>query len=132
MGTKAIRFTESELATLEALVVAAGETDPGNEGLQALWLKVTGRKPAPKAKAPAALTPNETADAVAALDKCVTRDGARKLLSWYKVAQLRCISKAITGGMQSKLRKDELVDSLIHFTVGARLDHAAIMGSFKR
>lgn len=130
MGTKAIRFTDAELSVLEQLIAAAGEKDPGNEGLQALWLKVTGRKPAPKAKAPKEFGPVASARAER-LQACATRDQARELLTerGMTVAVLREVGKILGLGAQSRLRKDELVDSLIHFTVGMRLAHAAVLNA---
>jgi hypothetical protein len=86
---------------------------------------------APKVKARKATAPVVASDeingVVAALGAVTTRKGASEALDGLTVAKLRQVSKALGLGAQSKLRKAELVDSLIHFTVGMRMAHAAIL-----
>lgn len=133
MGTKAIRVTEAQLALLEQVIRHASESEAfeSQDGeLNTLWLKVTGRKPAPKAKTRKEFGPVASARAER-LQACATRDQARELLTerGMTVAVLREVGKILGLGAQSRLRKDELVDSLIHFTVGMRLAHAAVLNA---
>lgn len=135
MGTKAIRFTGSELATLEQLITAASEAGQDTEALNTLWLKVTGRKPAPKAKARKASAPREGVDVQAIADQLAvvpTREAAFDLLWPLRVAELAAVAGSYGqhGGIKltGKMRRDEQVEQLIHFTVGMRLAHQGVRG----
>lgn len=98
---------------------------------QVLAMVTTMRTPkpkAPKASKPAGPVASARAER---LQACTTRDQARELLTERRmtVAVLREISKLLGLGTQSKLRKDALIDSLIHFTVGMRLAHASVLNA---
>lgn len=85
---------------------------------------------APKAKArkaPATVEPELIEATLKSLRTCTTRTSAREYLKLLRVIELRAVSKAIELGTQSKLRKDELIEYLIDFTVQAKLDHDAIL-----
>lgn len=86
------------------------------------------RSSKPKAKAPKAVTPVTASDAerLAMLKACATEQEARAFLDVYRVSELRGISRANGSGTQSKLRRAELVDSLVFATVGMREAHNAI------
>lgn len=89
--------------------------------------------PAPAPKAPS--KPKPTVDTamvegtLAILRTCTTRGAAQHQLKALKVVELRAVAKAIDLGACSKLRKDQLVEHLINFTVQMRLDHNAIMNA---
>lgn len=89
--------------------------------------------PAPAPKAPSKPKPTvDTATVQASLKTlrtCTTRTDARTYLMQHRVIELRAVAKAIDLGACSKLRKDELVEHLINFTVQMRLDHNAIMNA---
>lgn len=78
-------------------------------------------------KAPEVLTADAIENALIVLRKCTSRAGARKVLEWFKVAELRQITKAIELGACSRLRRDELIEHVIDFTVQMKLDHDAIL-----
>lgn len=84
---------------------------------------------APKASKPSRFDLKAIAEGLWALP---SRDEARRILRDLTVAELREVSKMREMGAQSKLRKAELIESLVDATVGARLDHLAIMDSAKR
>jgi hypothetical protein len=98
--------------------------------INALAFEIT--PPAPQAptkarKASETMTPQALEEALGALRKCLTRDGARKVLAWFTVVKLRQMAKAIELGGCSRYRKDELIEHLINFTVQMKLDHDAIL-----
>lgn len=104
------------------------------QAINALAFEIEIPKPkAPKArKAPAAVEPELVEVTCKALRTCTTRVSAREYLKLLKVTELRAVSKALELGACSRLRKDELVEHLINFTVQAKLDHDAILNAGRR
>lgn len=99
-----------------------------SNAINALALEIQATPP----KAPKPVAPKVIANAkeiVAQLATATTRERALVILGVDKptVPVLRQVSKLLGLGAQSKLHKDELVESLIHFTVGMRLAHAAVL-----
>lgn len=87
---------------------------------------------APKAKAPAAVEPALIKGTLEILRACTTRGAAKHQLRALKVIELRAVSKALELGACSKLRRDELVEHLINFTVQMKLDHDAVLNAGRR
>lgn len=98
-----------------------------NDEVTAMIAKMRAPKAAPKAKAPKANGPVPEPRA-ARLRDCTTREQAEDLLreKGVTVACLRGIAKVIGLGAMSGLRKEEMIQKLLHFTIDLKLAHDAI------
>jgi len=90
---------------------------------------------APKAsRAPKTLEPITGFDpfkVVAQLRAATSRDEARWALAGLSMAKMRLAAASHTEGLRapSKLRAAELLEYVVDFTAGVRLDHAAILNT---
>lgn len=110
---------DGDHATLSAMITAMRTAAP----------VVVVAKPRTTRK-PKAMNADEIQTAVKALRQCGSRLAARtRVLELFRLYELRQIAKALDLGTCSKLRRNELIEHMIDFTVQARLDHAAIMNA---
>ncbi len=133
-GCRRRLIDETATRMLDAGVDEASVDQYRYPAINALAQEIT--PPAPKTtkarKAPEPMDTERIEQALVALLKCMTRDGARAVLAWFKVVELRSIAKALELGACSKYRKDALVEYLINFTVQAKMDHDAILNFGKK
>ena len=121
-----------ETATAMLLVPGTTQEDVDryrHAAINALAFEI--QTPAPKAPKASKPTGPVASARAERLQACTTHEQARELLTEKRitVAVLREISKVLGLGTQSKLRKDALIDSLIHFTVGMKLAHVAVLNA---